>query len=93
MGHHPAESYREQPAPARGKRTWLMVIGCSLPIVAVLLLPMFGVSWGTALLFLLVLACPLMHLLGMHGSHHHPQGGGSGSVKEEEGYSNESRIR
>jgi len=33
-------------------------------------LPMFGVSWGTALLFLLVLACPLMHLFGMHGGHH-----------------------
>jgi hypothetical protein len=30
---------------------------------------MFGVSWGTALLFLLVLACPLMHLFGMHGGH------------------------
>lgn len=62
-----------------------MLVGCTLPLAAVLLLPMFGVNWGTALLFLLVLACPLMHLLGMHGSHHHPQGRGSRPAREEEG--------
>jgi hypothetical protein len=44
-----------------------MVIGCSLPFLAVLLLPLLGVSWGTVLVLLALLACPLMHLLGMHG--------------------------
>ena len=62
--------------------TWLMVIGCSLPIVVVPLLPMFGVSWGTALLFLLLLGCPLMHLFGMHGGHQHSRGEEPESPKE-----------
>ncbi len=69
MEHRVTEVQTDRRSSPRGKRSWLMVIGCSLPIVAVLLLPMFGVSWGTALLFLLVLACPLMHLFGMHGGH------------------------
>jgi uncharacterized membrane protein len=72
MQHRADESQRDQRRSVLAKRSWLMAIGCGLPIVAVLLLPMFGVSWGTALLFLLVLACPLMHLLGMHGGHHQP---------------------
>lgn len=59
-----------------------MIVGCTLPLAAVLLLPMFGVSWGTAPLFLLVLACPLMHLVGMHGGHHQ-SGTGDESRKEQ----------
>ncbi len=69
MEHRATDHQTDRQKLGGGKRSWLMVIGCSLPIVAVLLLPMFGVSWGTALLFLLVLACPLMHLFGMHGGH------------------------
>lgn len=72
MEHHTTDQATGKDA-GRGTRSWLMVIGCSLPIVAVLVLPMFGVSWGTALLFLFVLACPLMHLLGMHGGHREPR--------------------
>ena len=70
MEHHTTDHQRDRQSHDDSKHSWLMVIGCSLPIVGVLLLPMFGVSWGTALLFLLVLACPLMHLFGMHGGHH-----------------------
>ena len=69
MEHHTTDHQRDRQSHGDSKHSWLMVIGCSLPIVAVLLLPMFGVSWGTALLFLFVLACPLMHLFGMHGGH------------------------
>lgn len=69
MEHRTTDHQRDRQSHDTSKHSWLMVIGCSLPIVAVLLLPMFGVSWGTALLFLLVLACPLMHLFGMHGAH------------------------
>lgn len=72
MEHHTTD-HAEGKSPGRGSRSWLMIIGCSLPIVAVFVSLMFGVSRGTALLFLLVLACPLMHLLGMHGSHHEPR--------------------
>jgi len=75
MEHHTTEDQITRHGPARGKRPWLMIIGCSLPVVALLVLPLLGVSWGSALFFLSVLACPLMHLLGMHGGHHQPKGG------------------
>lgn len=93
MDHRATDARRNPQSRTTGKRSWLMVIGCGLPLAAVLLLPLFGVSWGTALLFLAVLACPLMHLLGMHGGHHRPQGDGAGSARKQEGYSGESRIR
>jgi hypothetical protein len=50
-----------------------MVIGCSLPLVALVLLPFIGVSWGTTLLVAVLFLCPLMHLFGMHGGHHQPR--------------------
>lgn len=65
---HRATNQGERQSSAPVKRSWLMVIGCSLPFLAVLLLPLLGVSWGTVLILLAVLACPLMHLFGMHGS-------------------------
>jgi len=73
MEQHTTDLQRGRQSAAQGKRSWLMIIGCSLPFVAVLLLSLLGVSWGTALVFLLVLACPLMHLFGMHGDHGHPR--------------------
>lgn len=72
MEHHTTDTRVERRGSVPGKRSWLMVIGCGLPFAAVLLLPLFGVSWGTALFFLFLLACPLMHLFGMHGGHHQP---------------------
>lgn len=81
MEHHTTDTHVEPRGSVPGKRYWLMIVGCTLPLAAVLLLPMFGLSWGTSLLFLLVLACPLMHLFGMHGGHHQP-GTGDESIKE-----------
>jgi len=47
------------------KRTWLWV-GAAAFALALLYLPALGISGGQILVFLLVLLCPLMHLLGMH---------------------------
>ena len=50
------------------KRTWLWV-GATVLALAFLYLPTLGISGGQILVFLLVLLCPLMHLLGLsnHG--------------------------
>jgi len=84
MEQHTTREQLTRHDPAQGKRSWLMIIGCSLPVVALVVLPLLGVSWGTALVFLLVLACPLMHLLGMHGGHHQP-GSQDGPNSKKEG--------
>ncbi len=47
------------------KRTWLWIGAAALGL-AFLYLPTLGISGGQILVFLLVLLCPLMHLLGMH---------------------------
>ncbi|MFQ5846904.1 MAG: DUF2933 domain-containing protein [Candidatus Methylomirabilales bacterium] len=73
MEHRATETHGDRLRSVPGNRAWLMIIGCGLPLAAVLLLPLLGVSWGTALLFLVLLACPLMHLFGMHGGHHQPK--------------------
>ncbi len=76
MKHHTIDQ-RERQSSGPMKRSWLMVVGCSLPLVAVLLLPLLGVSWGTVLVLLMLLVCPLMHLLGMHSGHGGHEGGQS----------------
>jgi len=56
-------------------KTWhLVALAIALPILYYGL-PSLGISLGTVLIFLLALACPLFHLLGMHGGHAH---GGQG---------------
>jgi hypothetical protein len=55
------------------KRTWLW-IGAALVALAFLYLPTLGISGGQILVFLLVLLCPLMHLLGMHRHGGHGSG-------------------
>lgn len=52
-------------------RKWLW-IGAAALAVAVLYLPTLGVGLGQIAVFLLVLLCPLMHLLG---GHRHGAGG------------------
>ena len=49
--------------------TLRMLIGCLLPILAVFLLPLFGVSEGAGIWVFLILmfAC---HLMMMRGGHH-----------------------
>jgi hypothetical protein len=67
-------------------KTWhLLALAIALPILYYSL-PALGIGLGNILLFLLVLACPLFHLLGMHGAHGHGghargDEGGSGTDK------------
>ncbi len=49
-------------------RSWLMAL-CVIGIGALLILPSLGISIGALFTFLLVLACPLMHLFMMRGGH------------------------
>ena len=53
-------------------------IGAALVALALLYLPTLGFSGGQLLLLLLVLLCPLVHLLGMHRHGHH-EGGNPGT--------------
>jgi len=63
-------------------KTWhLVAVAIALPILYYGL-PSLGISLGSVLLFLLVLACPLFHLLGMHGGHAH---GGHSEARPEAG--------
>ena len=50
---------------------WLMVLGCALPLMAVFMLPLFGITAGSGLVLLLFILCPVMHLFMMRGMHGH----------------------
>jgi hypothetical protein len=60
-----------------GKMSWVMMAGCGAMLLAVFLLPALGVRLGGVLPVLMVLLCPLSHLLMMgamgkghdHGEH------------------------
>ncbi len=49
-------------------RSWLMTLGL-VGLGAVIILPSLGISLGALLPFLLILLCPLSHLLMMRGGH------------------------
>ncbi len=49
-------------------RSWLMAL-CVIGIGALLILPSLGISIGSLFAFLLILLCPLSHLLMMRGGH------------------------
>jgi hypothetical protein len=49
-------------------RSWLTAL-CLVGLGALFVVPALGISIGTLLTFLLVLACPLMHLFMMRGGH------------------------
>ncbi len=56
-------------------RSWMTTL-CLVGLGAVLILPSLGIGIGSLFTFLLILACPLMHLFmmrghGGHGSHDH----------------------
>jgi len=69
MEHRATDGHTDRRSSGRGKRSWLMAIGCGLPLVTLVLLPVIGVSWGTTLFVAVLFVCPLMHLFGMHGGH------------------------
>lgn len=52
------------------KHLLLMIVGCSLPIVALATVFLFQVELSTPLLIALLLLCPLSHLF-MLGGHSH----------------------
>jgi hypothetical protein len=60
------------------------MMGCAVMLVAFLLLPALGVKLGGVLPYLLVLACPLSHLLmmGFMGKEHEHSGHGGGQRHE-----------
>ena len=63
-------------------KTWhLVALAIALPILFYGL-PSLGISLGSVLVFLLILACPLMHLLGLHGRHVHAGHHEPGSDRE-----------
>jgi DUF2933 family protein len=49
-------------------RSWLMML-CVVGLGALFFLPALGISIGTLFTFLLILLCPLSHLLMMRGGH------------------------
>ncbi len=49
-------------------RGWLTTL-CLVGLGALFILPSLGISIGALFTFLLVLACPLMHLFMMRGGH------------------------
>ncbi len=56
----------------RYKMLWIMALTCLVPIAALFLLPVAGIN--TNWWYLVILICPVMHLLmmsGMHGNHDH----------------------
>ena len=67
MEHRAIDVHTDRRRSAHHKRSWLVAIGCGLPLVALVLLLFTGVSWGTTLFLVVLFLCPLMHLLGMHG--------------------------
>lgn len=63
-------------------RGWLTTL-CLVGLGALLFLPSLGISIGTLFTFLLVLACPLMHLFMMRGGHGGHGGNDHGSSAPE----------
>jgi hypothetical protein len=59
----------------RGHGLW-MILGCTLPLLLVVLLPFLGISGnvGTLLFIVLMFVCHLMAMRGHGGAHHAPEG-------------------
>ncbi len=67
-----------------GKHSWLMMVGCAIPIVGIILLPLLGVKIGGVLPLLLILACPLSMMFMMGSGKGHAHSGHGGNSTEEE---------
>jgi hypothetical protein len=68
----------EVEAMTKGKMLWIMLAGCAAVVAGVFLLPLVGIRLGTSLSTLLVLLCPLSHIVMMafmgHGHQEHGHG-------------------
>ena len=69
------------------KMSVAMMIGCGLMLAGVLLLPALGVKLGSVLPYLLVLACPLSHVLMMPFGKDHDHSGHGFSEEPEHDHS------
>ena len=70
-----------------GRHSWLMMMGCAVPLVGIILLPLLGVKLGGVLPLLLILACPLsmIFMMGSMGKgHDHSEHGGYRSGEDHE---------
>ena len=61
--------------------TWLMVLGCLIPVAAITAVTVFQIPLDTVVLFGLVLLCPAVHLFMMRGMGH-SHGGGDNAFDE-----------
>lgn len=64
------------------KHLILMIVGCSVPIVALATVFIFQIELSTTLLFVLLLLCPLSHLFMMGGHSHGKEQGAVHSHEE-----------
>lgn len=67
------------------KHLILMIVGCSVPIVALAAVWLFQIELSTPLLFALLLLCPLSHLF-MLGGHGHGEQQAAPHSYEEHGH-------
>jgi len=75
-----------------GKHSWLMMVGCVVPLAGIILLPALGVKLGGVLPLLFILACPLSMIFMMGsigGGHDHSGHGGHGSEEDQESHCHE----
>ena len=64
------------------KHLLLHVLGCALPLLAVFLLPLFGVS-GEAAVFVFIVLMFGCHLLMLRGHKHHTPSSKQGETRHE----------
>lgn len=50
---------------------WVMLLGCIVPVAVVALLPVFNVKIGNNLWWIIILLCPIVHILMMSRMHGH----------------------
>lgn len=55
----------------RKSMLWFMLLGCIVPIAVVVMLPVFNVKLGNSLWWIIILLCPIAHIIMMGGMHGH----------------------
>lgn len=70
---------------------WLMILGCMVPLAAIIILPALGINLGSSVWILFIVLCPLSHLLMMRGMNDHGNREMSGDHISEEVMLNEHR--
>lgn len=55
----------------RKSMLWIMLLVCIVPIAVVVMLPVFNVKLGNSLWWIIILLCPITHIIMMGGMHGH----------------------